>query len=82
MHNLSKEFHDMHGSSKTKFMLHHTGYISSSFQVVEWALEKLCLKQYADKQSVTYSGGNKRKLSTAIALIGHPPLIYMVRFCI
>jgi len=47
-------------------------------QVVEWALSKLGLKQYADKPSGTYSGGNKRKLSTAIALIGHPPIIFMV----
>lgn len=46
-------------------------------QVVEWALSKLGLAKYADKLSGTYSGGNKRKLSTAIALIGHPPLIFM-----
>ncbi|XP_021369630.1 ATP-binding cassette sub-family A member 2-like isoform X2 [Mizuhopecten yessoensis] len=46
-------------------------------QVVEWALKKLGLTQYADKTSGTYSGGNKRKLSTAIALIGHPPVIFM-----
>ncbi|KAL8562888.1 hypothetical protein ACOMHN_004580 [Nucella lapillus] len=46
-------------------------------QVVEWALSKLGLSKYADKLSGTYSGGNKRKLSTAIALIGHPPLIFL-----
>ncbi|KAK3087439.1 hypothetical protein FSP39_005943 [Pinctada imbricata] len=46
-------------------------------QVVEWALTKLGLTKYADKPSGTYSGGNKRKLSTAIALVGHPPLIFM-----
>ena len=50
------------------------------FQVVEWALEKLALTQYADRQSGTYSGGNKRKLSTAIALIGHPPVIFLVLY--
>ena len=49
-------------------------------QVVEWALNKLGLAKYADKLSGTYSGGNKRKLSTAIALIGHPPLIFLVGF--
>lgn len=48
------------------------------FQVVEWTLKKLCLSQYENKLSGTYSGGNKRKLSTALALIGHPPLIVMV----
>lgn len=47
-------------------------------QVVRWALEKLELSKYADKPAGTYSGGNKRKLSTAIALIGYPPLIFLV----
>lgn len=44
---------------------------------MDWALNKLGLIPYADKPSKTYSGGNKRKLSTAIALIGHPPVILM-----
>lgn len=48
-------------------------------QVVSWALEKLELSKYADKPAGTYSGGNKRKLSTAIALIGYPSLIFLVR---
>lgn len=47
-------------------------------QVVQWALEKLELSKYADKPAGTYSGGNKRKLSTAIALIGYPSLIFLV----
>ncbi|XP_042278447.1 ATP-binding cassette sub-family A member 2 isoform X1 [Thunnus maccoyii] len=46
-------------------------------RVVQWALEKLELSKYADKPSGTYSGGNKRKLSTAIALIGYPSLIFL-----
>ncbi|KAM7392169.1 hypothetical protein PAMP_022799 [Pampus punctatissimus] len=49
-------------------------------RVVQWALEKLELSKYADKPAGTYSGGNKRKLSTAIALIGYPSLIFLVRF--
>lgn len=48
-------------------------------QVVQWALEKLELSKDADKPAGTYSGGNKRKLSTAIALIGYPSLIFLVR---
>lgn len=48
-------------------------------KVVQWALEKLELSKYADKPAGTYSGGNKRKLSTAIALIGYPSLIFLVR---
>ncbi|XP_063792321.1 ATP-binding cassette sub-family A member 2 [Pseudophryne corroboree] len=46
-------------------------------RVVKWALEKLELAQYADRPAGTYSGGNKRKLSTAIALIGYPSFIFL-----
>lgn len=53
--------------------------VSPSSQVVQWALEKLELSKYADKPAGTYSGGNKRKLSTAIALVGYPSLIFLVR---
>lgn len=45
--------------------------------VVNWALRKLDLIKLADKSSVTFSAGNKRKLSTAIALIGHPAVILL-----
>jgi ABC-type lipopolysaccharide export system ATPase subunit len=38
----------------------------------ESLLEKMSLTKYADRQAATYSGGNKRKLSVAIALIGEP----------
>ncbi|XP_071820131.1 ATP-binding cassette sub-family A member 2-like isoform X3 [Apostichopus japonicus] len=46
-------------------------------KVVNWAIQKLALSEYADVPSGLYSGGNKRKLSTAIALIGYPPVIFM-----
>lgn len=52
---------------------------SHALQVVKWALKKLELTKYADKPASTYSGGNKRKLSTAIALIGYPAFIFLVR---
>jgi len=35
------------------------------------------LSIYADRQTVEYSGGNKRKLSSAIATIGLPPLVFL-----
>lgn len=54
------------------------GVVPRPLQVVQWALEKLELSKYADKPAATYSGGNKRKLSTAIALIGYPSLIFLV----
>ena len=47
-------------------------------QVIDWALDKLGLTQYADKTSGTFSGGTKRKLSTAIALLGNPPVVFLV----
>jgi ATP-binding cassette subfamily A (ABC1) protein 1 len=47
-------------------------------KVADWGLKKLGLVQYADKIAGDYSGGNKRKLSTAIALIGNPPIIFLV----
>ncbi|XP_062988617.1 retinal-specific phospholipid-transporting ATPase ABCA4 [Elgaria multicarinata webbii] len=46
-------------------------------RVAEWGVQKLGLSTYADQLAGTYSGGNKRKLSTAIALIGSPPLVLL-----
>ncbi|XP_025018889.1 retinal-specific ATP-binding cassette transporter [Python bivittatus] len=46
-------------------------------RVAEWGIQKLGLLQYADQLAGTYSGGTKRKLSTAIALIGCPPLVLL-----
>ncbi|KAF7668709.1 hypothetical protein LDENG_00293370 [Lucifuga dentata] len=45
--------------------------------VAEWGIQKLGLIKYSNKSAGTYSGGNKRKLSTAIALIGCPPVIFL-----
>lgn len=33
--------------------------------------------QYENVVSGTYSGGNKRKLSVAIAMLGNPPIIFL-----
>jgi len=38
--------------------------------MVDYLINRLTLKEYAHRVSGTYSGGNKRKLSVAIALIG------------
>ncbi|XP_077391609.1 ATP-binding cassette, sub-family A (ABC1), member 7 isoform X2 [Festucalex cinctus] len=45
--------------------------------VAEWGVKKMGLTQYAKQEAGSYSGGNKRKLSTAIALIGAPPVLFL-----
>ncbi|KAM4611576.1 phospholipid-transporting ATPase ABCA1 [Polymixia lowei] len=45
--------------------------------VAEWGIQKLALVKYSNKSAGTYSGGNKRKLSTAMALIGCPPVVFL-----
>lgn len=47
--------------------------------MAQWGVRKLGLSQYAEREAGGYSGGNKRKLSTAISLIGSPPVIFLVR---
>lgn len=44
--------------------------------VVEKMLE-FDLLQHAEKPSYCLSGGNKRKLSVAIAMIGNPPIVIL-----
>lgn len=46
--------------------------------MAEWGIRKLGLVKYVDKSAGSYSGGNMRKLSTAIALIGGPPVVFLV----
>ena len=43
--------------------------------VSEWAMNKVGLNIFADRIAGDFSGGNKRKLSTAIALVGNPSVI-------
>ena len=46
--------------------------------LVEWVIRKPGLVKYVDKAAGSYSGGNMRKLSTAMALIGGPPVVLLV----
>uniref|UniRef100_A0A182NIG1 ABC transporter domain-containing protein n=1 Tax=Anopheles dirus TaxID=7168 RepID=A0A182NIG1_9DIPT len=39
--------------------------------------EELNFTQHLDKRTKAYSGGNKRKLSTALALLGNPSVVYL-----
>lgn len=70
------------------FLFHHFQLLDCQFifltllcfvhQVAEWGIRKLGLVKYVDKAAGSYSGGNMRKLSTAIALIGGPPVVFLV----
>lgn len=44
---------------------------------VEQKLREMDLKQYENVRAGTYSGGNKRKLSVAMACIGNPPVVFL-----
>jgi len=45
--------------------------------LIKEKLEQLNLKKFEHVQAGTYSGGNKRKLSVAMALLGSPPIIFL-----
>uniref|UniRef100_A0A8C7A8Y8 ABC transporter domain-containing protein n=1 Tax=Neovison vison TaxID=452646 RepID=A0A8C7A8Y8_NEOVI len=46
-------------------------------QTATLGLERLGLLQSADQPAGTYSGGNKRKLATAVALVGDPAVVFL-----
>jgi ATP-binding cassette subfamily A (ABC1) protein 3 len=46
-------------------------------RVVQSHIDTLGLAKHADKQCRKYSGGNRRKLSTGIALLGNPSVIFL-----
>jgi ATP-binding cassette subfamily A (ABC1) protein 3 len=46
-------------------------------EVVEKAIEELNLMEHRNKPAGTLSGGNKRKLSVGMAIVGNPPIILL-----
>ena len=46
-------------------------------QLIDHTIKQLNLQDHKDKEAGTLSGGNKRKLQVAIALIGNPPIILL-----
>ncbi|XP_013001127.2 phospholipid-transporting ATPase ABCA7 isoform X2 [Cavia porcellus] len=46
-------------------------------QTASSGLARLGLLRYADRPAGTYSGGNKRKLATAVALVGDPAVVFL-----
>eukprot|EP00475_Leptophrys_vorax_P022719 TRINITY_DN3093_c0_g1_i4.p1 TRINITY_DN3093_c0_g1~~TRINITY_DN3093_c0_g1_i4.p1 ORF type:complete len:1562 (-),score=428.94 TRINITY_DN3093_c0_g1_i4:659-5344(-) len=49
--------------------------------IVDGMLHYLSLEEYANRPAGTYSGGNKRKLSVAMALIGDPEIVFLDGEC-
>ena len=46
-------------------------------RLVEHQLKEMGLGTYASFMATKLSGGNKRKLSVAMAMIGNPPIVFM-----
>ena len=46
-------------------------------QEVNYWLAEVGITEYADRKCGTYSGGNKRKLNVAQALVADPPIIFL-----
>ncbi|KAK8749806.1 hypothetical protein OTU49_015556, partial [Cherax quadricarinatus] len=46
-------------------------------EVIATLVPLVDLTECAERPSSTYSGGNRRKLSTAMALVGSPPLVFL-----
>lgn len=45
--------------------------------VVDRKIKEMDLVEYANRNASTYSGGNKRKLSVAMGLIGKPLIVFL-----
>ena len=47
------------------------------FDFLNFLPPKVWISEYADRKCGTYSGGNKRKLNVAQALVADPPIIFL-----
>jgi len=69
---------NMTGREHLRFYAQIRGVAPAEIEAeVEHLLQRMDLSTYADRQCGSYSGGNKRKLSVAIALVGDPPLVLL-----
>ena len=46
-------------------------------KLIDQKIKQLNLTKYEKVEAGTYSGGNKRKLSVAIAMLGNPPVVFL-----
>jgi len=51
-------------------------------EVVDKKIKEMDLAEYAGRSAATYSGGNKRKLSVAMAMIGKPLIVFLDGACV
>lgn len=64
--------------SETHMVLHFAvSMVDRLTQVAEESLAKVKLSQVTNARAGSYSGGMKRRLSVAIALIGDPKLVFL-----
>ncbi len=50
---------------------------SAKVELIERKLQEMDLKRYENICSNMLSGGNKRKLSVALAMLGNPPIVFL-----
>lgn len=71
-------FDDLTGRQTLKIFCMLRGIAPQKISALSWKLAMdLNFTRHYDKKVREYSGGNKRKLSTAIALIGAPSIVYL-----
>ena len=46
-------------------------------KLIEKAIKDMDLEEYVNIRANNLSGGNKRKLSVAIAILGNPPIVFL-----
>lgn len=74
----------MVGGGRSRGNTHHVGIMEKGswtaflFQVAADLVRRLHLEPHVDKPVATYSGGTRRKLSTALALVGKPDILLLV----
>lgn len=69
---------ELTGRETLKIFCMIRGVAPHKIEALSWKLAKeFNFLQHIDKQVKEYSGGNKRKLSTALALIGSPSVVYL-----
>ncbi|XP_020809671.1 ATP-binding cassette sub-family A member 3-like isoform X2 [Drosophila serrata] len=71
-------FEDLTGTQNLRIYCLLRGVQRRYVKDISWTLARAFgFENYMNKQSKHYSGGNKRKLSTAIAILGNPSVVFL-----